>query len=315
MDPDGVPSVTQPIGHSEHGAEEGGDEELLNLWHGKLTREIQQMRDCGPLEAMKRLDSLFRAAAAEGGAQAMRALGLAWVRVLAGPPESLLVPVIRSAGSLFISPARGPLLAHVYGARFWPPLMPDDPTSRFTDLQRRAILLALADLTRSGGREADLLHPVLADWLLNRALARWRKARPGLLQRLLCWTGRRSKLDRPLAVLMMDDSAGPEHGLTLRELRSHSLVLGRISPEDRVVTYATLLANCPVPRQRPDGTFVLKPLEEGLHGDFLRGWLTEHHQGTLSGDSEQLTQLLPGPFATDDGLIKQIADHLKRDLA
>jgi hypothetical protein len=136
-----------------------------------------------------------------------------------------------------------------------------------------------------------------------------------LLKRVLRGLGRQSNLDPPLAILLTDDGASPEHGLTLRELRSHALVLGRISPEERVVPYATLLANCPVPRQSPDGTVVLKPLEEGLHGDFLRGWLTEHHQGSLRGDPERLIQVLPTPFATDGRLLKQITAHMEEDFA
>ncbi len=297
------------------------DDHLLRKWHGKLTREIQGMRDCGPLEAMKKLDGLVRSAFFDGGPQDAQALGLAWVRVLAGPPETLTIPVIRAAGSLHIQPAGGPLLAHVYGDGFWPALSIGDPESRFTDLQRRAILLALIDLTPLSTGPADTLEPIVAAWLIQRAIPLWRKSHPGALRRFLGRFVPVAPVAAPHPVQDPPESAPPVPGLTLRELRSHAFVLGYICPRDQVIPYATVLSNCPAPLHRSGSNSDGKKgeqfdiLTDGLHAEFLRGWLTRRHQASVNGHPERLIQTLPTPFATDGRLLQRIAAELENDFA
>jgi hypothetical protein len=294
---------------------DGGDEDLLKFWHGKLTHEIRTMRDCGPLEAMQKLDSLVRSAVLKGGPEAARALGLAWVRVLAGPPESLTVPVIRAAGSLHISGVRGPLLAHLYGDGFWPALAKGDLESRFTDMQRRAVLLALSDLVNLFPEDKDMALPMLEDWLIRRAIPLWRSANPGPIRRLLA---RFIKSNNSAVVIPLandPEPADPVHALTLRELRSHAFVLGYLVPRDQADTYATLLAHCPVPIKNSE--FQGEPiiLTDGLHAEFLRGWLTRRHQYSLKGHPERIIQMVPRAFASDGHLHKRIASELENDFA
>lgn len=260
------------------------DEGLQDRWHQKLRGVMAAMRGCGPLEAMQKLDGLVREAALEGTAEDARALSLAWVRALASPAPKLSMTLVRSAGSLGLQAAAGPLLAHVYSRGFWPGLKVGDPVSEFTDLQRRAIVRALADL------RVKTLFPALGEWFSRGLAPLWKAPPPGL-----GWLFGRGQAGL-FAVETGTDRGRAVAGLTLRELRSHGECLGKLVEEDQVKAWGQILDSLRIPISDGSGER-LRWVAGELAQNFFAGWLqVQEPAAWAEGQRSRFAERLPAPW-------------------
>ena len=281
-----------------------GDDHLLSEWGQRLRRTLHGLKSCGPLDATRQLDALFQTARHDPHPSASEALSMALVQVLVGPPAEVSTLLIRAAGTIPIPRAEGPLLAHLYGDQFWPPVTKGQPPSSWTDLQRAAMVTALADL-RSTKTWPRIMH-----WISQVVQPIWSPPH----QWWTIWFSRSAPSLDPTPVEVVSDQSPAQAGQTFREWKAYASSLGRLVPRDWQGKLGVLLESLKPPGFPPAEQ---QAMATSLCVEYLHGILLEQLPEELRQNPTDIAQALPATWGTSsrwmDRLIARAVPQEGRD--